>query len=111
MTMLFFISEMAPTLLLDLARIIRGVRRWTDHAEINRRRLVKRGVGGGRGGILSSSPASCSPNPCIGSNDGGRLEVEFLDIILTQDSSHLLQAIYIPFYWWILQKTIMNRIL
>ncbi len=31
--------------------------------------------------------------------------MEFLDIILTKDSSLLLHAIHSPFYWRILKKT------
>jgi hypothetical protein len=34
-------------------------------------------------------------------------EIEFLDIDLTKDSSLLLHAIHIPFYWWILMKIIL----
>ncbi len=34
-------------------------------------------------------------------------EMEFLDINLTKDSSLLLSAIYSPFYWRILRKTIL----
>jgi hypothetical protein len=33
--------------------------------------------------------------------------MEFLDINLTKDSSLLLSAIHIPFYWRILKKTIL----
>jgi hypothetical protein len=33
--------------------------------------------------------------------------MEFLDIILTKDSSLLLHAIYSPFYRWILKETIL----
>ncbi len=33
--------------------------------------------------------------------------MEFLDIKLTKDSSLLLHAIHIPFYWRILQKNIL----
>jgi hypothetical protein len=36
-------------------------------------------------------------------------EMEFLDIILTEDSSLLLHAIQSPFYWRILKKTIFFR--
>ncbi len=36
-----------------------------------------------------------------------RPEMEFLDINLTKDSSLLLSAIHIPFYWRILKKTIL----
>jgi hypothetical protein len=34
-------------------------------------------------------------------------EMEFLDIILTKDSSLLLYDIHSPFYGWILKKTIL----
>ncbi len=33
--------------------------------------------------------------------------MEFLDINLTKDSSHLLHASHSPFYWRILKKTIL----
>ena len=37
----------------------------------------------------------------------GGLEMEFLDINSTKDSSLLLYAIHSPFYWRILKKTIL----